>query len=91
MEEGPEEAFIIDTILEEQVEQQQLQDVLIEELSECFEKLQGTQDLYTIQRPWRKKEEILPLLMEAEANEPRKLDLKPLPMELKYAYLEEHE
>ena len=39
VEEGPEEACIIDTILEEQAEQQQLQDVLIEELSECSEEL----------------------------------------------------
>ena len=38
-----------------------------------------------------KKEEILPLLTREEANEPQKLDLKPLPVELKYAYLEEHE
>ena len=41
--------------------------------------------------PWRKKEEILPLLIEEGTNEPQKLDLKPLPMELKYAYLEENE
>ena len=39
VEEGPEEACLIDTILEEQVEQQQLQDVLIEELSDCLEGL----------------------------------------------------
>ena len=39
VEEGPEEACIIDTILEEQAEQQQLQDVLIEELSKCSEEL----------------------------------------------------
>ena len=38
-----------------------------------------------------KKEEILPLLTGEEANEPQKLNLKPLPVELKYAYLEEHE
>ena len=38
-----------------------------------------------------KKEEILLLLIEEGNNEPQKLDLKPLPMELKYAYLEEHE
>ena len=43
-----------------------------------------------MQRPWRKKEEILPLLMEEGINKPQKLDLKPLPVELKYAYLEEH-
>ena len=90
VEEGPEEACIIDTILEEQAEQQQLQDVLIEELSDYSKELQGTQDLYTVQRPWRKKEEILPLLMEEGINEPQTLDLKPLPAELKYAYLEEH-
>ena len=37
------------------------------------------------------KEEILPLLTEKdkEKEEPLKLDLKPLPTELKYAYLEE--
>ena len=39
----------------------------------------------------KKKEEILPLLTKEEANEPLKLDLKPLPAELKYAYLEDHE
>ena len=40
-------------------------------------------------RPWRKNEEILPLLTEEKTIEPHKLDLKPLPVELKYAYLEE--
>ena len=39
----------------------------------------------------KKKEEILPLLTGGAANEPQKLDLKPLPLELKYAYVEEHE
>ena len=68
-----------------------MQDVLIEELSDYFEELQGTQDLCTVHGPWRKKEEILPLLTEEEANEPPKLDLKPLLAELKYEYLEEHE
>ena len=39
----------------------------------------------------KKKEEILPLLIERdkEKEEPLNLDLKPLPIELKYAYLEE--
>ena len=45
----------------------------------------------TVHGQWRKKEEILPLLIEEGNNEPQKLDLKPLPTELKYAYLEEHE
>ena len=39
VEEGPKEVSIIDTTLEEQGEQQQLQDVLIEELSDCLEEL----------------------------------------------------
>ena len=55
VEEGPEEACIIDTILEEQADQQQMQDVLIEELADCYVELQGTQDLCTVHGPWRKK------------------------------------
>ena len=55
VEEGPEEVCIIDTIPKEQAEQLQLQDVLIEELSDCAEDLQGTQDLCTVHGPWRKK------------------------------------
>ena len=35
--------------------------------------------------------EILPLVIGEEISEPRKIDLKPLLMELKYAYLENHE
>ena len=42
VEEGLEEVCIIDTIMEEQAEQLQLQDLLINELSYCAEKLQGT-------------------------------------------------
>ena len=87
LEEDPKEVCIIDTILEEQVEQQQLQDVLIEELCE----LQETQEICVVRGPWRKIEEILPLLIEVGTNEPQNLDLKPLPVELKYAYLEENE
>ena len=66
--------------------------MLIEELADCSKELQGTQYLCTVHGPWRKKEEeILPLLTGEEANEPQKLDLKPLLAELKYAYIEEHE
>ena len=68
-----------------------MQDVLSEELSSYSEELQGTQDLCTVHGPWRKREETIPLLTREEANEPQKLDLKPLPEELKYVYLEEHE
>ena len=37
VEEGPEEVCIIDTILEEQADQQRMQDVLTKELAECLE------------------------------------------------------
>ena len=39
----------------------------------------------------KKNEEILPLLIEEGTNEPQKLDLKPLAVELKCEYLEENE
>ena len=68
--EGPKEVCIIDTIMEEQAEQQQLQDVLIEELSDLSEELQETQEICAVHGPWRKKEEILPLLIEEGTNEP---------------------
>ena len=42
-----------------------------------------------VQGQWRKKQEILPLIIEEGTSEPQKLELKPLPVELKYAYLEE--
>ena len=44
-----------------------------------------------VQGHWRKKQEIFPLMIEEGTNEPQKSDLKPLPVELKYAYLEEQE
>ena len=40
---------------------------------------------------WRRKHEILPLVIKEEISEPQKMELKPLPLELKYAYLEEQE
>ena len=44
-----------------------------------------------MQGQWRKKQEIMPLIIEEGTSEPHKLELKPLPLELKYAYLEEQE
>ena len=44
-----------------------------------------------VQGQWRKKQEILPLIIEEGTSEPQKLELKPLPVELKYTYLEEQE
>ena len=63
--------------------------MLIEELANFHEEQQETQELCAIYRPWRKKEEILPLLTEEKTIEPQKLDPNPLPMELKYACLKE--
>ena len=40
-----------------------------------------------VQGCWRKKIEILPLLTSEEKKEPQQLELKPLPVELKYAFL----
>ena len=69
VEEGPEEICIIDTILEEQANQQQIQNVLTEELFDCPEELfdcpeeqQETQGMNIVQGHWRTNEEILPLL-----------------------------
>ena len=55
VEEGPEEACIIDTILEEQANQQEMQDVLTEELFDWPEEQQETQGMNTVQGHWRKK------------------------------------
>ena len=91
VEDVQEEVFIIDTILEEQAIQQQMQDVLTEELVDCSEKQQEAQDMNIMQGNWRKKQEIWPLLTREGTSEPQNLDLKPLPAELKYVYLEEQE
>ena len=45
----------------------------------------------SVQGYWRRRNEILPLVIEEEISEPQKIDLKPLPVELKYTYLEDHE
>ena len=45
----------------------------------------------SMQEHWRRKHEILPLVIEEENIEPQKIELKPFPVELKYAYLEDHE
>ena len=86
-EDVPEEACIINTILEEQADQQ---DILDEELTKCAEEREEI-DMKSVQGYWRKRNEILPLVIGEEISEPQKIDLKTLPMELKYAYLEDHE
>ena len=84
-----EEVYIIDAILEEQANEQQVEDVLNPELSECLGEQQEPQCMSAEQGYWRRKIEILPLLTGDEPKEPQQLELKPLPVELKYAFLEE--
>ena len=90
VEDDCEEVCIIDTILEEQANEQQVQDVLTPELSKCLREKPEPQCMSLVQGYWRKKIEILPLLTGDEPKEPQQLELKPLPVELKYAFLEEN-
>ena len=83
VEDDSEEVCIIDTILEEQANEQQVQDVLTQELCECLEEQQEPQCMSLLQGCWRKKAKILPLLIGKEEKESQQLDLKPLPVELK--------
>ena len=85
-----EEVCMIDAILEEQANEQQVQDVLTPELSECLGEQQEPQCMSLVQGHWRRKIEIISLLTGDEPREPQQLELKPLPVELKYAFLEEN-
>ncbi|KAJ9701014.1 hypothetical protein PVL29_006384 [Vitis rotundifolia] len=92
--EGPEEVCVIDTLVEEHCDQK-VQDELNESLGDLDEGLPEPSELLATLPPWRKIEEILPLLNEEETQEAvkeeaPKLILKPLPTKLKYAYLEEN-
>ncbi|KAL6315812.1 hypothetical protein AAG906_008198 [Vitis piasezkii] len=69
----------------------------LEEVLEVFEEgLPEPSDVLAIMSPWRRREEILPLFNKEDSQgaameDPPKLVLKPLPVNLKYAYLEEDE
>ena len=86
-----EEVYILDTILEEQANQQQVQDILTSELSDCLVEQHEHQEVCFMQGYWRRRTEILPLLTGNEPKEPQVIELKPLPAELKYAFLEANE
>ena len=93
-EEGPEEVCIIDTPVEEHCNQK-MKEKLNESLGDLEEELPEPSDLLATLQGWRRIEEILPLFNKGEAQEAAKeetpkLNLKPLPMELKYTYLEEN-
>ena len=67
-----------------------MQDVLTPELSECLGEQQEPQCMSLVQRYWIRKIQILPLLTGDEPKELQQLELKPLPVELKYAFLKEN-
>ena len=90
VEDDYEEVCIIDTIPEEEANEQQVQDVLNQVLFDNLVEQQDPQSMSLVHGHWRKNEEILPPLIGEEENEFEQLDLKPLPMELKYAFLEEN-
>ncbi|KAL6333014.1 hypothetical protein AAG906_020034 [Vitis piasezkii] len=73
-----------------------LEESLNESLGVLEEGLPEPSDVLAIMSPWRRREEILPLFNKedsqgAATEDPPKLVLKPLPVDLKYAYLEEDE
>ena len=72
------EVCIIDTILEEQADQQGMQDTLTEELAKCAKEQQEA-NMKSMQEHWRRKHEILSLVIEEEISKPQKIELKPLP------------
>ena len=93
-EEGPEEVCMIDNLVEEHCDQKMLED-LNENFGDLDEGLLEPLDSLATLPPLKMRKEILPLFNEEEKqeaikDEPPKLILKPLPMKLKYAYLEEN-
>ena len=76
----------IEAILKEQENELLVQDVLTRELVDSNEDQQELQKVSLLHGQWRRKVEVLPLLTGSEEQGPQQLDLKPLPIELKYAF-----
>ena len=64
-----------------------MQDVLTREFVDNNEDQQKLQKVSLLHGQRRRKVEVLPLLTGSEEHGPQQLDLKPLPIELKYAFL----
>ena len=64
-----------------------MQDVLTRELVDSNEDQQELQKVSLLHGQWRRKVEVLPLLTGSEEHGPQQLNLKPLPIVLKYAFL----
>ncbi|KAJ9678077.1 hypothetical protein PVL29_022840 [Vitis rotundifolia] len=93
-EERPEEVCMIDNVVDEHCDQKMLKD-LNESFGDLNEGLLEPLDLLATLPHLKIREEILPLFNKEETQEvvkeeSLKLILKPLPTELKYAYLEEN-
>ncbi|RVW21278.1 Retrovirus-related Pol polyprotein from transposon 17.6 [Vitis vinifera] len=93
-EEGPKEVCIIDTLVEEHCDQN-MQDELNESLEDLEEGLSEPADVLATLQGWTRNQEILPLFDKEEGQDDvteefPNLNLKPLPMELKYTYLEDN-
>ena len=69
VEDVPKEVCIIDTILDEQADQQGMQNMLTEELAERAEEQQKA-DMKSVQGHWKRKHEILSLVIEEEISGP---------------------
>ena len=85
-EEGLEEVCLINTLVEEHCDNN-LEESLNESLEVLEEGLPEPSDVLAIMSPWRRKEEILPLFNEEDSKgaareDPPKLVLKPLPVDL---------
>ena len=77
-EECPKKVCLIDTIVEEECGQQQLQEKLIEELAKLLENLNEASYLCASFCPWRKKKEILPFLLRKTVERKQRKSLKSL-------------
>ncbi|RVW87019.1 Retrovirus-related Pol polyprotein from transposon 17.6 [Vitis vinifera] len=94
-EEGFEEVCLINTLVEEHCDKS-LEESLNENLEVLEDGFPEPSDVLAIMSPWRRREEILPLFNQEDSQgvtveDPPKLILKPLPVDLKYAYLEDDE
>ncbi|RVW74966.1 Transposon Ty3-I Gag-Pol polyprotein [Vitis vinifera] len=89
------EVCLINTLVEEHCDKS-LEESLNENLEVLEDGFPEPSDVLAIMSPWRRREEILPLFNQEDSQgvaveDPPKLILKPLPVELKYAYLEDDE
>ena len=76
-EDDSEEVCAIEVVLEEQANELLMQDVLTRELVDNNEDQQELQKVSLLHGQWRRKVEVLPLLIGSEEQGPQQLDLNP--------------